>query len=409
MKLMSKYLDVEKIKEDFPIFQRKIGNNQLIYLDSASTSHKPISVLDSISNFYKLHNSNVHRGIYTLSEEATTLYEESRLKVANFIGANDNEIIFTHGTTESINMVAKSLFSSYLKKGDEIITTNLEHHSNFVPWQYLSKKYGLKLIIWEISKEGNLDLGKLENLITDKTKLIAVTHISNVLGTINPIDKIAKIAHKNNSLILIDGAQSVPHTQINVKELNIDILAFSGHKMLATTGIGVLYVKKDILDKIDPSSFGGGMISQVTQEDSMWAPIPWKFEAGTPNIEGAISISAAIDYLNKVGLNNIHNHEMQLSKYASDLLVKIPGLQLYGPNIKSGIISFNLGKIHPHDISTVLDTQGIAVRGGHHCCMPLMKSLCINGTTRASFYLYNTFEDIEYLSKFLLKVKEVFK
>jgi len=305
MHLLTKTLDIESISNEFPIFKRKINGHNLIYLDSASTSQKPTQVINSIKEYYEKFNSNVHRGVYKISEEATLAFENSRSNVASLINSYPEEIIFTSGTTKSINMLANILSMNYLKKGDEIIITEMEHHSNLVPWQIASKLYGLKLKYVKLTNNGSIDINKLESLFTEKTKLITITHVSNVLGTINPIKEIAKIAHKHNSLILVDGAQSVPHMTIDVKSLDIDFLAFSGHKMLASTGIGILYGKKKLLESLQPSEFGGGMISNVSLNNSSWNESPWKFEAGTPNVEGAISLSTAISYLKSIGLENM--------------------------------------------------------------------------------------------------------
>ena len=382
MHLLTKTLDIESISNEFPIFKRKINGHNLIYLDSASTSQKPTQVINSIKEYYEKFNSNVHRGVYKISEEATLAFENSRSNVASLINSYPEEIIFTSGTTKSINMLANILSMNYLKKGDEIIITEMEHHSNLVPWQIASKLYGLKLKYVKLTNNGSIDINKLESLFTEKTKLITITHVSNVLGTINPIKEIAKIAHKHNSLILVDGAQSVPHMTIDVKSLDIDFLAFSGHKMLASTGIGILYGKKKLLESLQPSEFGGGMISNVSLNNSSWNESPWKFEAGTPNVEGAISLSTAISYLKSIGLEKIEKHEKELTKYTLEQLEKIENIKVYGPSERSGIISFNINKLHPHDISAILDREGIAIRGGHHCAMPLMKFLRINGTAR---------------------------
>lgn len=408
MELLTKMLDVESISKDFPILKRKVNNHNLIYLDSAATSQKPLSVISSIKEYYENFNSNVHRGVYKISEEATLAFENARLNTSSLINSSPEEVIFTSGTTRSINMLSNILSHNYLRKDDEILVSEMEHHSNLIPWQIISKLYGYKLKYVKL-KNGLLDLGDVEKLISSRTKLVAITHISNVLGTINPIKEIAKIAHNNNSLILVDGAQSVPHIPIDVKSLGADFLAFSGHKMLASTGIGILFAKKRLLEELEPSEFGGGMIRSVTLEDSSWNDIPWKFEAGTPNIEGAISLSAAISYLKSIGIERIEMHERELTKYALEELEKIKNLQIYGPYNRSGIISFNIGNLHPHDVSAILDREGIAVRGGHHCAMPLMKSLKINGTVRISFYLYNSVDEIDKLVKSLKTINKALK
>ena len=407
MNTLASTLDTESIKKDFPILNRKINGNKLVYLDSAATSQKPKQVIKSIVDYYENYNSNVHRGIYKLSEEATIAYENARSKVASLINASPEEVIFTKGTTDSINMLSNML-SRNLKKDDEIILTEMEHHSNLVPWQIISKEIGLKLKFLRVSEEGKLSTDELLNLISPKTKIIAITHVSNVLGTVNPIKEISRIAHEHNILVAVDGAQSVPHMPIDIRSLDVDFFSFSGHKMLASTGIGVLYGKKNLLENLDPVSYGGGMINKVSLESSSWAELPWKFEAGTPNIQGAISMDAAISYLNMIGLEKIQKHEKELTDYAVELLDNIKGITLYGPKNKSGIISFNLEKVHPHDTAAILDSYGVSVRAGHHCAMPLMKALGINGTTRVSLYLYNSYQDIDILCNELKKVRGVF-
>ena len=407
MNILANTLDIECIKKEFPILNREINGHKLVYLDSAATSQKPKQVIKSIVDYYENYNSNVHRGIYKLSEEATIAYENARNKIASLINASPEEVIFTKGTTESINMLSIML-SRNLKKDDEIILTEMEHHSNLVPWQIISKEIGLKLKFLRVSEEGKLNTNELLNLISPKTKIIAITHVSNVLGTVNPIKEISRIAHEHNILVAVDGAQSVPHMPIDIRSLDVDFFSFSGHKMLASTGIGVLYGKKNLLENLDPVSYGGGMINKVSLESSSWAELPWKFEAGTPNIQGAISMDAAISYLNMIGLEKIQKHEKELTDYAVELLDNIKGITLYGPKNKSGIISFNLEKVHPHDTAAILDSYGVSVRAGHHCAMPLMKALGINGTTRVSLYLYNSYQDIDILCNELKKVRGVF-
>ena len=407
MNILANTLDIECIKKEFPILNREINGHKLVYLDSAATSQKPKQVIKSIVDYYENYNSNVHRGIYKLSEEATIAYENARNKIASLINASPEEVIFTKGTTESINMLSIML-SRNLKKDDEIILTEMEHHSNLVPWQIISKEIGLKLKFLRVSEEGKLNTNELLNLISPKTKIIAITHVSNVLGITNPIKEISRIAHEYNILVAVDGAQSVPHMSIDIKSLGVDFFSFSGHKMLASTGIGVLYGKKNLLENLNPVSYGGGMINQVTLESSSWAELPWKFEAGTPNIQGAISMDAAISYLNVIGLEKIQKHEKELTDYTVELLNNIKGITIYGPKNKSGIISFNLEKVHPHDTAAILDSYGVSVRAGHHCAMPLMKALGINGTTRVSLYLYNSYQDIDILCNELKKVRGVF-
>ncbi len=401
--IQGKIQNTKMKQEDFPIFN---NNPNLVYLDNAATTQKPQSVIQAIIDFYEKSNANVHRGIHTLSQKATILYEQAHETLAKFINAQPEEIIFTSGTTHAMNTLAHSFAQSSelinLQPGDEIVLTEMEHHSNFVPWQQLAlqKKCTLKFI--PITKDYELDMQQAEKLITPKTKLVAVTHISNVLGTINPIKELTNLAHKNNALIIVDAAQSAPHIPIDVTQLNCDFLAFSGHKMCGPTGIGVLYAKKEILQKLPPSYTGGGMILEVTKEKTTWADLPEKFEAGTPNIAGAIGLAAAVKYLEQIGMEKIHAHTTELTTYALKLLQPLTkhGLTILStPNAahRGAVISFTIDNLHPHDISEELNQQNIAVRAGHHCCGPLMKSLNISGTTRASFYLYNTKEDVDKL------------
>ena len=393
---------------NFPILNQKINKKRLVYLDNAATTQKPIEVINAIKEFYEKDNANVHRGLHELSLRSSIQYENAHKSVAEFIHANEEEIIFTSGTTESINLLANS-FEHILKPNDEIVITEMEHHSNFVPWQQLAIRKKLKLKIIPIKKDLSLDLDIAKKLITKKTKIVAITHISNSLGTINPIKEIIINAHKNNSLTIIDAAQSISHTKINVKNLDCDFLAFSGHKIFAPTGIGVLYGKKHLLEKLQPSKFGGGMIKEVTIKNSTWNDLPWKFEAGTPNISGAIGLQKAIEFVNNIGINNIEKHNQELTKYAISKLKNIPGITLYTPKNQGPIISFTLKNIHPHDVSEILNLEGIATRAGNHCTMPLMNKLKIQGTNRISFQIYNTKEDIDILIKAINKVQEVFK
>ncbi len=396
------------IKKEFPIFTREINGKSLIYLDSASTSQKPQVVIDTEKNYYERMNANVHRGVYQLSEEATLAYEDAHRKVARLINAKFKEIIFTKNTTESVNLVAYTLGQT-LKKGDEILITVMEHHSNLVPWQQVAKRTGATLKAIAVDKKGQLIID--EELFTKKTKIVAFSHVSNVLGTINPVKDIIKKAHAVNALVVLDAAQSVPHMPVDVQELDVDFMAFSSHKMLGPTGIGVLYGKQALLENLDPFLFGGDMIREVKMEDSTFNDLPWKFEAGTPHIAGGIALGAAVDYLMNIGLKNIEQHERELLAYAHEQLSKVKGITIYGPtNLihKGGIISFNIEGIHSHDVASILDTEGICIRGGHHCAMPLMKNMDLAATCRVSFYLYNTKEDIDRLVKALEKVKKVF-
>ena len=405
----TKFFDVESIRKDFPILQRKVHNKPLVYLDNAATSQKPKQVIDAIVNYYNSYNANIHRGIHKLSEEATLEYEKAHEKVAEFIGADGmEEIIFTKNTTESLNLLAYSLTLS-LKKGDEIVLTEMEHHSNIVPWQQLAKQRGLAVKYIKINEEGELDAKSISESITQKTKIVSATHASNVLGTINPIQEISKIARENNALMVVDGAQSVPHMKVDVKSIGCDFLAFSGHKMLGPTGIGVLYGRKELLEKMNPFLYGGDMIREVKFDGTTFNHLPWKFEAGTPNIAAGIGLGAAVDYLNKIGMGKIRMQDKELTEYAMKKLNEIGGVIIYGPKEERGaVVSFNIDNVHPHDVSEILDSEGIAIRAGHHCCMPLMKLLDVQGTARTSFYLYNTKEEIDKLIEGIKKVKEVF-
>jgi cysteine desulfurase / selenocysteine lyase len=402
--------DPEKIKKQFPIFERKIKDKPLVYLDSAATTQKPYVVIETLTDFYKNHNANVHRGAYTLSDEATYKYEQSRAKVAKFINAEMLEnIIFTRNSTESINLVAGSWGRANLKSGDEILLTMMEHHSNLVPWQIIAGQTGAKLKFISLTPDGKLDLSNINELLNPRTKIMSVVHVSNSLGTINPVKELIRLAHQNKTPVLIDATQSVPHMSVDVKELDCDFLAFSGHKMLGPTGIGILYGKVDLLDAMPPYMAGGEMISEVQLEWSEYRNLPWKFEAGTPHIAGAIGLGSAIDYLNSVGMENIQLHEQTLLKYALDKLKVIEGLQIYGPsNERGGSVAFNIQGVHPHDVSTILDAEGIAIRAGHHCTQPIMRWLDVAATVRASFYVYNLKSDIDKLVEGLQKVKEVF-
>ena len=392
-------VDFKTIIKDFPILNRKINDNKLIYFDNAATSQKPKVVIDTLSNFYSNNNANIHRGVHTLSMEATYLYDESKEKIAEFINApNSNSIIFTRGTTESINLIADSWGQSNLKESDNIVITELEHHSNIVPWQELIKKTKSKLQYIPINSDGTLNLTNINNIITKNTKIVSMTHVSNGIGTINNIKEIIKIAKSVGAKTIIDAAQSVPHMPIDVSDLDCDFLAFSGHKMLAPTGIGVLYGKKELLESMPPYQKGGDMILEVTYDKSTWNEIPFKFEAGTPNIAGAIGLSAATKYLMEIGMQNIREHEIEITKYAYSNLMNIDGIEILGPediDIRAGLISFNIPNIHPHDLGTFLDSKGIAIRTGHHCAMPLIKKLGNHSSARASFYIYNTNKEVD--------------
>ena len=403
---MESSMNVETIRGDFPIFQ---NNPNLIFLDNSSTTQKPKEVLDTLTHYYENYNSNIHRGIYTIAEKATAAYEESRDKVAAFIGATDRRsIVFTRGTTESINLVANS-WGQNLKFGDEVLITEMEHHSNIVPWQLICEKTGASLKYLPINEDGTLDISNPKKYFTEKTKIVCVIQQSNVFGTVNPIQDIVQLAHDVGALVLVDGAQSVPHHKVNVSDLDCDFFAFSGHKMMGPTGVGVLYARPELFDKMDPFMGGGEMIREVTLEKSTWNDIPWKFEAGTPNIAQVIGLGSAIDYLHKIGMETITNYEKELQNYANEKLQSIPGLTIYGTaKNKGAVISFNLDNIHPHDVAHILDTSGIAIRAGHHCAQPIMRRLNVPATNRASFYIYNTCSEIDRLYDGLIKIKAIF-
>ena len=400
--------DIDKIRNDFPIFK---NNPDLVFLDNASTTQKPQAVIDTISSFYENYNANTHRGIYQIAELATSKYEDSRKNVADFIGAKDSRsIVFTKSTTESINLVANSWGNENLSSGDEVLITEMEHHSNIVPWQLICEQKGAKLRYIPINEDGTLDISNLEDYITKKTKIVCLIHQSNVFGTINPVEKIVQFAHNMGALVLVDGAQSAAHSEVDVDRIGCDFFTFSGHKMLGPTGVGVLFAKPDILDKMSPFLGGGQMIQKVDLERSTWNEIPFKFEAGTPNIAQVIGLSAAIDYLQVLDLKIIEQYEKELLSYAEQKLKDIPELTIYGDSKKKGpVISFNLKNIHPHDVAHLLDTFGIAIRAGHHCAQPIMKKLNVAATNRASFYFYNTFEEIDKLADGLTKVVSIFK
>ncbi|WP_324729023.1 cysteine desulfurase [Lysinibacillus fusiformis] len=400
------------IKSYFPILNQDVNGHRLAYLDSAATSQKPVQVIEAIKAYYEFDNSNVHRGVHTLGNRATDKYEGAREKVRKFINAQSTqEIIFTRGTTTALNTVAASYGRANVAEGDEIVITQMEHHSNIIPWQQLAKEKKATLKYIELEADGTISLEKVRATITPQTKIVSVSMASNVLGTINPIKEIAQIAHANGAVMVADGAQAAPHMKIEVQDLDVDFLGFSGHKMCGPTGIGVLYGKKEHLEKMEPIEFGGEMIDFVGLYDSTWKELPWKFEGGTPIIAGAIGLGAAIDFLTEIGLDNIAEHEHKLVGYAMDQLETIDGLKIFGPRDpmkRCGLVTFNLDDVHPHDVATVLDMNGIAIRAGHHCAQPLMKCLQQVATARASFYLYNTEEDIDRLVAGLRSAKEYF-
>ena len=412
---MQTALSLETIRKDFPILQRKVRENKLlVYLDNASTSQKPIQVIDAINDYYKNQNANIHRAVYALAEEATEAYENTRTKIAKFLNVQKREeIIFVRGTTEAINLVAYSWGRQNVNKGDIIVTTEYEHHSNIVPWQLLTKEKGAKLEYIGVDDNGELILDQLDSYLeTGKVKLVTFSQMSNVLGTITNTDEIIKRCKKAGVKTLIDGAQSVPHMKVDLSKLGCDFFAFSAHKMLGPTGVGVLWVRKEVLETMQPFHGGGDMIREVHKYETTWNDLPYKFEAGTPNIADVIGFSAAIDYLNKIGMDNIRNHEIELTKYALDKMSKVKGITIYGPKDiakRGGVISFNFYDVHPHDVATIIDKDGVAVRSGHHCAQVLMERLDVAATNRASFYVYNTKQEIDALIGSLNKVAELFK
>lgn len=402
-------MNVQEVRKLFPILDQKVNGNPLVYLDSAATSQKPIQVIEKINDYYRKYNSNVHRGVHTLGTLATDGYEGAREKVKNFINATTTEeIIFTRGTTTAINLVASSYGRAKLGPDDEIVITPMEHHSNIIPWQQVARATGATLKYIPLQKDGTIALADVETTITKNTKIVSVMQVSNVLGTVNPVKEIAAIAHRNGAVMVVDGAQSAPHMKIDVQNLDCDFFAFSGHKMCGPTGIGVLYGKKALLNKMEPVEFGGEMIDFVGLQESTWKELPWKFEGGTPIIAGAIGLGAAIDFLEELGMDAIEKHEHKLAQYALQRLSEVDDVTVFGPQKRAGVVTFNCDDVHPHDVATVLDSEGIAVRAGHHCAQPLMKWLEVSATARASFYLYNTEEEIDAFVKALIKTKEYF-
>lgn len=402
--------DFKKIRADFPILNQMVHGKRLVYLDSAATSQKPRVVIEAIQRYYEEDNANIHRGVHFLSEQATQKYEEARVKIQNFIhAAKPMEIILTRGATEAINLVAQTFGRTQIKKGDAILLSTLEHHSNIVPWQMVCEAAGAHLKVIPINEAGELLLEDYEKLLSDRTRLVAVTQVSNALGTINPVKKIIQTAHRRGIPVLIDGAQAVPHLPVDVQELDADFYVFSGHKMCGPTGIGVLYGKESLLEKMPPYQGGGDMIRSVRFEKTTYNELPYKFEAGTPHIAGAIGLAAAIDYLSSIGLEAIHQYENDLLSYATKLLQNLPELKIVGTAAqKASVVSFLIDDIHPHDIGTILDQEGIAIRTGHHCAMPLMERLGLAATARASFSFYNSHEEIDCLVEGLKKVRGVF-
>ncbi|MBC6974043.1 MULTISPECIES: cysteine desulfurase SufS [unclassified Bacillus (in: firmicutes)] len=402
-------MNIHEIRKQFPILDQKVNGKQLVYFDSAATSQKPIQVIETLERYYKEYNSNVHRGVHTLGTKATDAYEGAREKVRKFINAKSmEEIIFTRGTTTALNTVAASYGLENVKEGDEIVISYMEHHSNIIPWQQVAKKTGATLKYLPLQPDGTISIEDARQTITPNTKIVSIMYVSNVLGTINPVKEIGAIAHQNGAIMVVDGAQSTPHMKVDVQDLNCDFYALSAHKMCGPTGIGVLYGKKELLNNMEPIEFGGEMIDFVDLQESTWKELPWKFEAGTPIIGNAIGLGAAIDFLEEIGLDNIEKHEHELAQYALERLSEVDGVTIYGPKHRAGLVTFNIEDVHPHDVATVLDVEGIAVRAGHHCAQPLMKWLKASSTARASFYLYNTKEEIDTFVESLIKTKEYF-
>ncbi|MDL5042370.1 cysteine desulfurase [Heyndrickxia coagulans] len=405
-------MDIKEVRRQFPILDQEVNGHPLVYLDSAATSQKPLRVIEAVNQYYREYNSNVHRGVHTLGTKATDRYEGAREKVRKFIGAESTEeIIFTKGTTAGLNLVARSFGDAQVQEGDEIVITYMEHHSNLIPWQQLAKRKGAVLKYVPMQKNGTLRLEDVEKTVTERTKIVAAALVSNVLGTINPVKEMAKIAHSRGAYMVVDAAQGAPHMKVDVRDIDCDFLAFSGHKMCGPTGIGVLYGKKALLEEMEPLEYGGEMIDFVGLYDSTWKELPWKFEGGTPIIAGAIGLGEAIDFLEEIGLDEITAHEQDLSAYCLGQLSELEGITVYGPESadeRAGLVTFNLENVHPHDAATILDAEGIAIRAGHHCAQPLMKWLDVTATARASFYLYNTKEDIDKLVAGIVKAKEYF-
>lgn len=404
--------DVEMVRKDFPILTRQVHGRPLVYLDNAATTQKPRQVIDALVDYYERYNANVHRGLHTLAEEASEAYEGARAKVARFIKSpyGPESIVFTRNTTEGLNLVASAWGRKFLQPGDEIVTSVVEHHSNLVPWQLIAHEKGAVLRFVDIDEEGRLRRDQLNELIGPKTKMVALGHASNVLG-LNPIREISEMAHRHGALVCVDGAQSVPHMPVDVGDLGCDFLAFSGHKMVGPTGIGALWARPDLFEDMDPYMGGGSMISRVTMEGATWNEVPFKFEAGTPNVADAVGLGAAIDYLEALGMDNVRAHEKELTAYAMKRLGELPDLTIYGPKDpeeRIGVVSFNYGEVHPHDLSQVLDQYGIAIRAGHHCAQPLMRRLDCVATARASFYLYNTFAEVDALVEAIEGAKRFF-
>lgn len=405
-------INISKIREDFPILKRQVNGKPLVYFDNAATSQKPTIVIETIDRYYREYNANIHRGIHKLAEEATLAHEEARENIGKFINAkHTEEIIFTRNATESINLVAQSWGRANVGPGDKIVLTIMEHHSNIVPWQLLAKEKGAQIEYVKIDDEGKLRENEIHELIDEKTKIVCVAHASNVLGTVNHVKDIGKIAHSVGALFLVDAAQSVPHMRVDVRDIDCDFFAFSGHKMLGPTGIGVLHGKREHLESMPPFLGGGEMIREVHESGASWKDIPYKYEAGTPNVVGAIGLGAAVDYLRKIGMENVHDHEKEITRYALQRMSEVQGLAIYGPKDdeqRVGVIAFNLGDIHPHDLASILDEDGIAIRSGHHCAQPLMEFLNLPATSRVSFYIYNNKEEVDVFINALERARKLF-
>jgi len=405
-------LNEEKLKKDFSILHQTVNDERLVYLDNAATSQKPEAVLDALTDYYHKSNANVHRGVHTLSERATSQYEGSREKVRAFINAEETaEVLFTRGTTTGLNWVARNVGGEILAEGDEIVISYMEHHSNVIPWQQIAQQTGAVLKYIELTDDGQLDMEDAREKITAKTKILSITHVSNVLGVVNPVKELGKMIHERNGFFVVDGAQAAPHMPVDVQEIDADFYAFSGHKMLAPTGIGALYGKREILEKMEPVEFGGEMIDFVYEQSSTWKELPWKFEAGTPNIAGGIGLGSAIDYLSDLGMDNVLEHEKELIAYVLPKLQAIDGVTLFGPTdprLRTGVLTFNIDGVHPHDVATAMDMEGVAIRAGHHCCQPLMNYIGETATARASFYIYNTKEDADAFIEAVKATKEFF-
>jgi cysteine desulfurase/selenocysteine lyase len=405
-------INVARIREDFPVLKRQVNDRPLVYFDNAATSQKPMTVIDTIDRYYREYNANIHRGIHKLAEEATLAHEEAREKIAKFINAKrTEEIIFTRNATEAINLVAYSWGRANVGKGDKIVLTIMEHHSDIVPWQLLAQEKEAKVEFVEIDENGDLRQDEIHELIDETTKIVCVTHASNVLGTINPVKEIGRVAHRYGAMFLIDAAQSVPHMSVDVRDIDCDFAAFSGHKMLGPTGIGVLFGKSEPLERMPPFLGGGEMIREEHATGASWKDLPYKFEAGTPNISGAIGLGAAVDYLRGIGMRNVHDYEKEITGYALERMKQVEGLTIYGPmdvGHRVGVVSFNLGDIHPHDLASILDEEGIAIRSGHHCAQPLMEFLQLPATSRASFYIYNTKQEVDVFVSALEKARKIF-